>query len=1167
MRRVFILTLFNFVYVHTFAQSEATSTYAVVIGISNYANKGITKLQYAHNDAIAFADYLKSAAGGAVPEENIRLLIDKEATTASVYESLSWLLSVSRQNDVVYFYFAGHGDMEHQTMYKLGFLLTYNTPRTNYINNAVRIEDLNNFANTLSTRNKARVILITDACHSGTLAGNDYRGNYLVGEQLRTRKANEIRITSCGPDELAMEHEGWGGGRGVFSFYFINGLIGFADKERDGVVRIKDMKEYLDSAFAHDSLLIIEKHKQSPIIAGNAQAQLAKVDVVQMNRIAEQRQQIVVLAAPVVAPAARELIADEIVEKLFQDLYTRKLDTIFDFQQLNLLPTSAIATSFLNRYQSLFINDTFSLERGIYFTAKETIKELNLVLQQLKSDTDFRAAFERKMVVFIHDKGQEVLNAYLDGDVAELEKRRYYNASNNSFDSYPAMFAVARKLLPPDDYLSKILEVNEYYFGGIALVTKMPLTKNPSGLIEQAMKLERKALALEKEAPYIYNALGSLHFYKGEYTEAAINYQKATELAPQWALPWSNLQALYTTIQSFTKAETAFNKAKELKPDLSDVYVNNGLLQEQKQQYLFAEEQYRKGIFYNSRHYLPFERLAVVYNRTGDYSLADSFYYEADLRKRGYHFSPKPNIVVALPVLPTFTLSPICNFDSSNINEQDVYAYFLWGFFHYKMGAFAAAEEKWKHVIQLDPRNPLAFHYLGVMQWQQKRFLELDIMLQYAVRNYLPENELKRYADSLRKLSSKESFSSCVEISFEAAVYIREEDHYYLGNAYEQWNHFEEAEHQYRLLMKMNPSFIGAYILLWQMLERVGRYDEAEQVILDYKLHDEAQANNELAAFYKRVSNLFPDVGYWHLKAGDFFYVLAKKDAPVYVADRKSIFPDETEPAYVDSRVGETARSKAPEKIPGTDQTVYPAMPVIKPMTEGIRYLLIADSLLGHADALNASINDKIGDLYTWQGVPLYASVHYQKSIDLLPVNTSVRLKLVDACNTVFKYTAALEHLDTLKNRKEINFEKQLLLAKYYMHNSRFTEAEQLLAEARTSHPYKIPELFALYARLYMLSNQPQKAIEWLEEYLVLRPGESEVMYSISRMYAQLNKSNKAMEWLGKALKNGFAYEWVLQRDPLLQKLRSTPLWNVWMKKQSFKKYPAPVNSYPRSTP
>ena len=142
-----------------------------------------------------FSDYLQSAAGGAVPQDNIRLLLDSTATNAAVYNALSWLTETVQENDLVYFYFSGHGDMESETARRLGFLLAFNTPRTNYINNAIRIEDLNIYANTLSAKSKAKVILITDACHSGTLVTSDYRLKFLVGNELRKAKENEIRIT------------------------------------------------------------------------------------------------------------------------------------------------------------------------------------------------------------------------------------------------------------------------------------------------------------------------------------------------------------------------------------------------------------------------------------------------------------------------------------------------------------------------------------------------------------------------------------------------------------------------------------------------------------------------------------------------------------------------------------------------------------------------------------------------------------------------------------------------------------------------------------------------------------------------------------------------------------------------------------------------------------
>lgn len=57
--------------------------------------------------------------------------------------------------------------MENKTVHKLGFLLAANTPRFNYLTSAVRIEDVNNIANTISVEKEDGVVIITDACRSG----------------------------------------------------------------------------------------------------------------------------------------------------------------------------------------------------------------------------------------------------------------------------------------------------------------------------------------------------------------------------------------------------------------------------------------------------------------------------------------------------------------------------------------------------------------------------------------------------------------------------------------------------------------------------------------------------------------------------------------------------------------------------------------------------------------------------------------------------------------------------------------------------------------------------------------------------------------------------------------------------------------------------------------
>lgn len=60
------------------------TTRAVVIGISDYENESISDLKYAHKDAVSFANWLKSPAGGSLPPDNILLHTNEKATNAQI---------------------------------------------------------------------------------------------------------------------------------------------------------------------------------------------------------------------------------------------------------------------------------------------------------------------------------------------------------------------------------------------------------------------------------------------------------------------------------------------------------------------------------------------------------------------------------------------------------------------------------------------------------------------------------------------------------------------------------------------------------------------------------------------------------------------------------------------------------------------------------------------------------------------------------------------------------------------------------------------------------------------------------------------------------------------------------------------------------------------------
>ena len=1153
-----LFTLFLFFGLPAFAQQSSPKTYAVIAGISSYASKGIPSLRFANKDAEAFYNYLRTDNN--VPEDHIKLLVNEEATTASVYSALSWLSEVAAKDDLVYFYFSGHGDMENETIYKLGFLLTYNTPRTNYINNAIRIEDLNNLANTLSLRNKAKVIIITDACHSGNLAGSDFRSSSLVGKSLTILAANEIRIASCRPDQKSLEDEGWGGGRGVFSFHLVNGLTGFAAKPNADVITVRDLRRYLDSSLSTDLILKREKHQQNAVITGPDIFPLAKKNMGRMARMnAEGANQVIAVSLQV--PEENET-ADMALDKFSDWLKKQKLDSGYNYHSLSQAPVQQITASWLNMCK-LNVLGALSEAGEKKDELDKVLSRINLLVEEMETDSNLRSQADRILVVAIHNFAQKSINAYLEGDAAELERRRYYNAGLKDYDIYPPMYDVALKLTDPDDFLYQVLKVNKYYFGGLALMLKIPLTDKPQGLIDSALQLVQKALALEDQAAYIYNALGVLHFYKADFKMADSMYKTAIKITPQWALPYNNLLALQLSQNNTIEAEKMYYEAGNKANTLPDFFANAGLLWEMKGDYLLGEELQRKSIALNSRHYLPFERLAGIYTHTTNYALADSFYFEADVRKRGYHFKKFKQLFEVAPA--GYVLSPEapCPFDTNRIDKKDVAGYFAWGMLYFRQMNFEAAASKLQHVIQLDPNHPLAFFYLGKMRFDRKDWAETEVLLKFALQNMLDETKAMAYQDSLLLKSKYREASNCFRLLFQRTWVPATHPHAFLGTAYRNWHHYTKAEEQFRKLVALLPADFAANKVLWLLLEEAGKYQDAEAQIKMFASQDTWLANDELNGFYKRMLQRYPASVEWYLKGGVFLYNLVRQQPEEFESDRKSIFPDKTEPEPVLQPIVVTKAQELSAALVGTQETVLFEPDVSHPYSDAIIYLKKADSLTGANPMLTADLNDKLGDLYLWQGVPSYAAIHYQVSVDANPENSGVRIKLIDTYHTTYQFSEAVKNLFYLRDRNEINFEKMMLYADYSMRQSKFLRADSLVRQARNIYPYPHKIILDLEAKNLLLQKQADKAIAAYERLLRTDASNAAAMYSISRMYALKKNNSQTMLWLEKAYQHGFNYKWVLDNDLLMASVRQTTDWKNFMAAKQFLQYPEPTNTFP----
>ena len=223
--------------------SDYPEIHVISIGISDYEN--IRKLKYAHKDAIAFTKFVESNKlwDG---KKNISLLINEQATSGNIVATLQSSLNNIDSCDLVLFYFAGHGDSEDSINTESSFLLAYEAPLNNYrIGDCFTSDELSYYLVNVADKG-AQAIVIIDACRSGAinLTGGE-NGAENTYKAFLKRKRSEIRILSTQHNQGSIEKGELGGGRGVFSYYLEKGLQGAADNNKDSLVVMSEITNYV----------------------------------------------------------------------------------------------------------------------------------------------------------------------------------------------------------------------------------------------------------------------------------------------------------------------------------------------------------------------------------------------------------------------------------------------------------------------------------------------------------------------------------------------------------------------------------------------------------------------------------------------------------------------------------------------------------------------------------------------------------------------------------------------------------------------------------------------------------------------------------------------------------------------------------------------------------
>ncbi len=228
-------------------------SYALVIGIAKYKNLPAgAQLAYPNRDAESVYTTLISADGGQFPAENVHKLIDDKATIENIRHEIEvWLPSVTKPDDRVLIYFAGHGFVSDGT----GYLATYDVDLHNIGKTAYPMDELGKEIGT-NIKGKWKV-LITDSCHSGAITPEADRAK--VNSSLLDLQKSLFSLTASRDREQSFESENWGGGHGIFTYYVVKGLEGEADTDGDGVVSADELSEYV-----HTNVRLATQAQQNP---------------------------------------------------------------------------------------------------------------------------------------------------------------------------------------------------------------------------------------------------------------------------------------------------------------------------------------------------------------------------------------------------------------------------------------------------------------------------------------------------------------------------------------------------------------------------------------------------------------------------------------------------------------------------------------------------------------------------------------------------------------------------------------------------------------------------------------------------------------------------------------------------------------------------------------
>jgi hypothetical protein len=277
------------------------NAYAVVVGIETYRNK-LPNADYAAHDARVIGDYLTMVMG--YEEENVAVLLNERAAKTDIEKYVEhWLPKRVEPGASVFIYYSGHGAPNPKT--GDAYLVPYDGDPTFVDATSYPLKRLYEQVSKLQAK---EVVVMLDSCFSGaggrSVIGKGMRPMMLSVENPVLAGGKTVVLSASQGDQVSSTYDQKS--HGLLTYFFLKGLQGEADKNKDGSVDLAELFDYLKPQVERKARRDFN-NEQTPQLLGSPE--LLKRGIRLVDQIAPQTDQ------PIQTVPKRDVVGESLGEK------------------------------------------------------------------------------------------------------------------------------------------------------------------------------------------------------------------------------------------------------------------------------------------------------------------------------------------------------------------------------------------------------------------------------------------------------------------------------------------------------------------------------------------------------------------------------------------------------------------------------------------------------------------------------------------------------------------------------------------------------------------------------------------------------------------------------------------------------------------------------------